>query len=83
MDDFAGLADKIPEIRKYIGGRAISGERGAPADYDSLHYLHFDSMEDIDTYFNHSEHKAFIDRHRPIWEEGVLVLNAQIEDESL
>lgn len=79
MDDFAGLADKIPQIKTYYGGRAISGEHGAPADYDSLHYLLFDSMEDVDVYFNHPEHRAFIDRNREIWEQGVLVLNAELD----
>jgi hypothetical protein len=79
MDDFAGLADRIPQIKKYYGGRSISGERGAPPDYDSLHYLHFDSMEDVDAYFHHPEHKAFIERHREIWETGVLVLNAGLD----
>jgi hypothetical protein len=80
MDDFAGLADKIPQIKSYYGGQSISGERGAPADYDSLHYLHFDSMDDVDKYFDHPEHKAFIGRHREIWEEGVLVLNAALDE---
>lgn len=79
MDDFAELADKIPQIRKYYGGRALSGELGAPADYDSLHFLLFDSMEDVDTYFHHPEHRAFIERNRDIWEKGVLVLNAALD----
>jgi hypothetical protein len=79
MDDLAGLADKIPQIRKYYGGRSISGEHGAPPDYDSLHYLHFESIEDVDTYFHHPEHKTFIERHRAIWEPGVLVLNAELD----
>jgi hypothetical protein len=79
MNDFASLADKVPQIKKYYAGRTISGELGAPADYDSLHYVHFDSMEDVDSYFHHPEHKAFIDRHRDIWEKGVLVLNAELD----
>ena len=79
MDDFASLADKIPQIKKYYGGRAISGELGAPADYDSLHYVHFHSMEDVDIYFHHPEHKEFIERNRDIWEKGVLVLNAELD----
>jgi len=79
MDDFASLAGKIPQIKKYYGGRAISGELGAPADYDSLHYVHFHSMEDVDIYFHHPEHKAFIERNRDIWEKGVLVLNAELD----
>ena len=79
MDDFAGLVNKIPQIKKYYGGRAISGEMGSPAEYDSLHYLHFDSMKDVGSYFSHPEHKAFIDRNRDIWEEGVLVLNATLD----
>ena len=79
MDDFAGLADKIPQIKKYYGGTVVSGELGAPAEYDSLHYVLFDSMEDVDTYFHHPEHQAFIERNRNIWEKGVLVLNAELD----
>jgi uncharacterized protein (TIGR02118 family) len=79
MDDFAALADKIPAIKSYYGGRAISGDKGAPPEYDTLHYLTFDSMEDVDTYFHHEEHQAFIERNRANKNRKVLVLNANID----
>jgi len=80
MDDFSALADKIPVIKRYAGGKAISGEMGAPANYDSLHYILFDSMDDVNTYFHHPEHKAFIERNKEIWEGNVLVLNAELKE---
>jgi uncharacterized protein (TIGR02118 family) len=79
MDDFASLAKKIPQIKKYSGGRALSGEHGAAPEYACLHYMLFDSMEDVDVYFEHPEHKKFIERNRNKWESKVFVLNAKLD----
>lgn len=78
MDAFAVLKDAVPPIAGYSGGRAISGDRGQPPEYDSLHYLTFASLEDIDRYFEHPAHQQFIADHKHLWAR-VLVLNADIE----
>jgi hypothetical protein len=76
MDHFAALAKAIPAIRSYMGGRVISGEKGALPEYHSAHTVTFDSERDVDAYFDHPAHLEFIERHKDIWEPGVLVLNA-------
>jgi hypothetical protein len=79
MDHFARFAKEIPVIRSCSGGRVVSGEKGAPPEYHSAHYLTFAREEDLDVYFNHPAHLDFIEKHKAIWEPGVLVLNAKAE----
>jgi hypothetical protein len=73
---FAALAKAIPVIRSCMGGRVISGEKGALPEYHSAHAVTFDRAQDVDAYFDHPAHLDFIARHKDIWEPGVLVLNA-------
>ena len=77
MDGFASLAKEIPVILSYSGGRVVSGEKGAPPEYHSAHCLTFAREEDIDVYYDHPAHKDFIEKHKAIWDPGVLVLNAK------
>ena len=77
MDALAGLRAEIPQIRSYAGGRSLPAE-GDPTPYDSVHYLSFDSLADVDAYFVHSAHQRFIEEHRAIWLD-TLVLNAEID----
>lgn len=79
MDSFAALKDAMPYIKSYRGGKALSGDRGAAPAFDALHYLTFDSMADIDAYFLHEAHQAFIAENREIW-ESVLVLNGDVDE---
>jgi hypothetical protein len=67
MRDFAALKAEIPLILNYSGGMMIPSTE-QPPQYDSLHYLTFQTPEAIDLYFAHPA-------HHEIWER-VLVLNA-------
>ena len=53
------------------------GEKGALAEYHSAHYLTFAREEDIEVYSDHPAPLDFIEKHKKIWEPGVLVLNAK------
>ncbi len=76
MADFAGMQTDIPQIHGYRGGPTRPGDYNRPPDYDTMHYMTFDSMADVDIYFDHPAHKRFIERNREIW-ENVLVLNSE------
>ena len=78
MDSFKALKDQIPQIAAYSGGRATSGDHNQPPDYDTLHYLTFANLADIEVYFHHEAHQRFIEANKAIW-DGVLVLNATID----
>jgi hypothetical protein len=76
MTDFAGMEDAIPQIRQYRGGETRPGDNNRPPDFDAMHYMTFNSMEDIDLYIPHPAHQRFIERNKEIW-ENVLVLNSE------
>ena len=76
MADFRHLPAAIPEIRSYRAGRATGNDN--PSVFDSMHYLTFDSLTDIEIYAKHEAHQAFIARNHEIW-ANVLALNAEIE----
>lgn len=77
MADFAALKENIAEIQSYSAGAGLSGDQGAAPQYDTLHYMTFASMADVDVYFDHPAHQAFIAANRHIWDD-VLVLNATL-----
>lgn len=77
MQAFARLGSQIQEILGYQGGLTIPGSSGQPP-YDSLHYLTFRSLEDIPLYEDHPAHRQFMDEHRDLWAE-VLVLISPVE----
>jgi hypothetical protein len=77
MAHFARLADQIPQITSYSGGLTIADEHGNPPGFDSLHIATYHSMADIEAYFHHAAHQKFIETHKEIWAD-VLVLNSQI-----
>jgi hypothetical protein len=77
MQDFGAMEDAIPQIREYRGGRTKPGDNNAPPAFDTMHYLTYNSMEDIDLYIPHAAHQSFIARNRENW-ESVLVLNSEI-----
>jgi hypothetical protein len=78
MEDFAAMKDAIEQIKQYRGGRTRPGDNNRAPDYDAMHYLVYDSMEDIDIYIPHEAHQYFITHNRENW-ENVLVLNSEIE----
>lgn len=78
MADFAAIQPACPQVREYRGGRTQPGDDNAPPDFDVMHYLTFDTLDDIELYRPHPAHQHFIERNRHIWEK-VLVLNSEIE----
>ncbi len=78
MQDFAAMKDAIPQIQEYRGGLTKPGDNNTPPAYDSMHYLTYANMADIDVYLPHEAHQRFIARNREIW-ANVLVLNSEIE----
>ena len=77
MQDFAGMKTAIVQIQEYRGGMTKPGDFNSPPEFDVMHYMTFASMEDIDIYFPHPAHQAFISRNKESWEK-VLVLNSEI-----
>jgi len=73
----AKLKTQIPQIQTYRAGRGLSGDFGSAPQYDTLHYLTFATLDDVDLYFHHEEHQRFIEQFKHLWED-VLVLNAEI-----
>lgn len=79
MTDFAAMKDAIPQIRDYRGGRTVPGDNNQTPEYDSMHYLVYDSVMDIEIYIPHEAHQRFIARNKDIWSK-VLVLNSEVEE---
>jgi len=75
--DFAGLKAQIPQIVDYAGGRMLDTDESSK-DYDSLHRVTFAEQADIDVYFHHAAHQAFIERNKGIWDK-VIVFDAVVE----
>ena len=59
MEGLKKLKDAIPQIITYSGGMIVENDE-MPSEYDSMHYLTFESLEAIDIYFHHEAHQAFI-----------------------
>lgn len=78
MDELSGLQKKIPQIIHYSAGKTIPGDFGALPEYDVMHYLTFNTPNDIDDYFRHEQHNEFIQRNKEIWEK-VLVINSECD----
>ena len=78
MDHIARLGDEIAEIQSYSGGLTVPDEHGNAPKFDSLHIFTYQSMADVAAYFHHPAHLAFIEAHKDIWDEG-LVLNAEVK----
>ena len=78
MDDFAGLQDKISELRSYEAGKTFKVAYESTADYDVMHYTTFANEADMEVYFNHPDHQKFIDENKGSW-ANVLVSNSKVE----
>ncbi|RIV20635.1 Dabb family protein [Fibrisoma montanum] len=76
MHGFASLKHEIPQIVNYSSGRTILPD-GAVADYDVMHYLTFQSEDDILAYEKSEAYRQFIERNKGAWEK-ILVVNADI-----
>ncbi len=78
MDDFAGLQDKIPELRSYEAGKTFKVAYESTADYDVMHYTTFANEADMEVYFNHPDHQKFINDNKDSW-DNVFVSNSRVE----
>ncbi|MGB3780664.1 MAG: Dabb family protein [Tunicatimonas sp.] len=78
MDDFAGLQDKIPELRSYEAGKTFKVAYESTADYDVMHYTTFANEADMEVYFNHPDHQKFIADNKDSWAD-VFVSNSRVE----
>jgi hypothetical protein len=78
MDDFAGLQDKITELRSYEAGKTFRVAYESTADYDVMHYTTFANEADMEVYFNHPDHQKFIEENKDSW-ENVFVSNSRVE----
>jgi hypothetical protein len=78
LDRFKQLKSLIPQIVSYSGGRVVASETHPSLPYDTVHYVTFASLADIDLYFHHEAHQRFIEENKPIW-DNVLVLDSLIE----
>ena len=82
MTSLATLKDTVPQILTYSAGAGLSGDFGSEPQYDTLHYVTFDSMEAVNAYFEHPAHQQFVEEHKHLW-TAVLVLNADIHKHSV
>ncbi len=78
MNDFKRLAEVISHIASYRGGKTVPGDHGVLPEYHSMHYLTFESRQDIELYFHDREHQRFIQDNQAIW-DGVFVLNSNFD----
>ena len=78
MDSFQVLKQHIPQIVSHTGGRSVVAGEDKPPEFDSMHYLTFASLADIEIYFHHKAHQDFIQKNKTIW-DNVLVLNASVD----
>lgn len=76
MYGFATLKHEIPQIIGYTSGKTISPDQTA-SDYDVVHYLTFQSEEDIKNFENNPAYKQFVAQNHGSWEK-TLIVNADI-----
>ena len=76
MYAFASLKGEIPQIISYTSGQTISANQDA-SDYDVVHYLTFQSEEDIAKFENSAAYKQFVAENSTIWDK-TLTVNANI-----
>lgn len=76
MLEFSKLRREIPQMVAYTAGKTLS-VRGE-SEFDAMHYLTFRTEDDIITFQNHPEYKAFVQRNQALWEKE-LVVDASIQ----
>ncbi|GAB3955326.1 hypothetical protein GCM10028805_42620 [Spirosoma harenae] len=76
MGSFAALKHEIPQIIGYTSGKTIMPNQ-AVSDYDVVHYLTFQSIDDIKLFEKSEAYKEFVKQNQGIWEK-TLIVNADI-----
>lgn len=69
---FAGLADKIPEIKDFEWGTNNSPE-GLSKDFTHCFLVTFDSEEGREIYLPHPDHKAFVEVLSPHLDDVMVI----------
>lgn len=77
MHAFASLKRETKAIVGYSAGRTIA-PAGQPGAYDVIHYLTFQSEDDMKAFEKSDEFKTFKIENQAAW-ENVLVINADIQ----
>ncbi len=77
MHAFAGLKRETKAIVGYSAGRTIA-PAGKPGSYDVVHYLTFQSEDDMKAFEKSEEFKSFKADNEAAW-ENILVINADIQ----
>ncbi|GAB3997148.1 hypothetical protein GCM10028807_41590 [Spirosoma daeguense] len=76
MASFAALKHEIPQVIGYASGETILPNQ-AVSDYDVVHYITFQSIDDIKTFEKSEPYKEFVQQNKDIW-ETTLTVNADI-----
>ena len=76
MYSFATLKHEIPQVVSYTSGETISPDQSV-SDYDVVHYLTFQSEDDIKIFENSAAYKKFVADNKSSWEK-TLIVNADI-----
>jgi hypothetical protein len=76
MAGFAALKHEIPQVISYASGETILPNQ-AVSDYDVVHYLTFQSVDDIKKFEKSEAYKQFVAENKGIWEK-TLIVNADI-----
>ncbi|MBC3785233.1 Dabb family protein [Spirosoma utsteinense] len=76
MNGFASLKHEIPQIVGYTSGKTIRPNQ-AVAEYDVVHYLTFQSENDIHLFEKSAAYKEFIAQNEGVWQK-TLTVNADI-----
>ncbi|GAB3711322.1 hypothetical protein GCM10027592_48760 [Spirosoma flavus] len=76
MASFAALKHEIPQVIGYASGETILPNQ-ATSEYDVVHYITFQSIDDIKTFEKSEAYKEFVQQNKAIWEK-TLIVNADI-----
>lgn len=77
MHEFAGLKYEIKQIVGYTAGKTILTNTN-DTDYDVMHYLTFQSADDIKAFEHSAAYRHFVADNQESWAK-TLIVNADIQ----
>ncbi|GAB3271528.1 hypothetical protein GCM10027347_42850 [Larkinella harenae] len=77
MREFALLKHEIPQIISYTSGKTLHTEGSNSGEYDVMHYITFQSEDDIKTFNQHEKQRAFVKNNQGAWDK-VFIINSDI-----
>lgn len=66
MHDFAGLKHEIPQIVGYSAGKTFAAD-AAGVDYDVVHYITFQSADDLKAFQRSAAYQRFVADNQAAW----------------